>query len=70
MSAPCMSGTDVGVRVHATMTLVLSVVMIGLGVALVVRTLAVGGGQVGVLVGLLFVGLGAGRFYLTRKAGS
>jgi hypothetical protein len=51
------------------MTLVLSVVMIGLGVALVVRTLAVGGGEVGILVGILFVGLGAGRFYLTRKAG-
>ena len=55
-------------RTHATMTQVLALVMIGLGVALLARTLAAGGGQVGILVGLLFVGLGAGRFYLARKA--
>jgi hypothetical protein len=51
------------------MTQLLSLVMIGLGLALLVRTLAAGGGQVGILVGLMFVGLGAGRLYLSRKAG-
>jgi hypothetical protein len=54
-------------RGHAGLTTVLSVVTIGLGVALVARTLAEGGGQVGILLGLLFVGLGAGRLYLARK---
>ena len=56
-------------RTHATITQLLSVVMIGLGVALVARTLAAGGGQVGIIVGLLFVGLGAGRLYLSRRVG-
>jgi hypothetical protein len=51
------------------MTQLLCLVMIGLGVALLARTLAAGGGQVGILVGLLFIGLGAGRLYLARKAG-
>jgi hypothetical protein len=54
-------------RAHAAITQLLSLVMIGLGVALVARTLAAGGGQVGIVVGLLFVGLGAGRLYLARK---
>lgn len=54
-------------RGHAGLTTVLSVVTIGLGVALVARTLAEGGGQVGIFLGLLFVGLGAGRLYLARK---
>ena len=40
-----------------------------LGAALVVRTLAAGGGQVGIVVGVLFLGLGAGRLYLARRAG-
>ena len=56
-------------RIHTTMTQVLSLVIAALGVALLVRTLAAGGGQVGILIGLLFLGLGAGRFYLSRKAG-
>jgi hypothetical protein len=51
------------------MTQVLSLVIAALGVALLVRTLAAGGGQAGILIGLLFLGLGAGRFYLSRKAG-
>ena len=54
-------------RAHAAVTQVLAVVTMLLGVALLARTLAAGGGQVGVLVGLLFVGLGAGRLYLARK---
>jgi hypothetical protein len=45
---------------------VLGVLAIGLGIALIVRT-AVEGGGVGILIGLLFVGLGAGRLYLLRR---
>ena len=57
-------------RAHAAVTQALSLVMIGLGVALLARTLLAGGGEVGILLGLLFVGLGGGRLYLARKAGS
>jgi hypothetical protein len=45
---------------------VFGVVAIGLGIALIVRT-AIAGGGVGILIGLLFVGLGAGRLYLLRR---
>jgi len=51
------------------MTQVLSLVLAALGIAILVRTLAAGGGQVGILIGLMFLGLGVGRFYLARKAG-
>jgi hypothetical protein len=46
-----------------------SVVIIGFGVAMLVLTLARGGGPlaVGVLFGLLFIALGAGRLYLSRR---
>lgn len=42
------------------------VVAIGIGIALIVRT-AVAGGGVGIVIGLLFVVLGAGRLYLLRR---
>ena len=48
-------------------TLVFGVVSIGLGVALLVETAAVGGGSTGYVLGLLFLGLGAGRLYLLRR---
>jgi hypothetical protein len=41
-------------------------VAIGLGVALIVRTIVNGGG-VGIVIGLLFIGLGVGRLYLLRR---
>ena len=46
----------------------LAVVMVLLGVAILARTLAAGGGPLalGVLLGLLFVAAGAGRLYLER----
>jgi hypothetical protein len=47
--------------------LVFAVVAIGLGIALLVETVAVGGGAVGYLLGVLFVGLGIGRLYLLRR---
>ena len=64
-----MAKWDTAVRAHAAVTQLLSLVMIGLGLALLVRTLAAGGGQVGILLGVLFVGLGAGRLYLSRRVG-
>ena len=47
---------------------VFAVVMVLLGVAIVVRTLAAGGGPLalGILFGLLFIAAGAGRLYVER----
>ena len=47
--------------------LVFGVIAIGLGIALLAETAAAGGGTVGYVLGLLFVGLGAGRLYLARR---
>ena len=51
------------------MTRVLSALMVVIGVAIIVRTVAAGGGPVtlGVLLGLLFVAAGAGRLYAERR---
>jgi hypothetical protein len=46
-------------------TAVISVVTMGLGVALIAATVIHGGG-IGVLLGVLFLVLGAGRLYLAR----
>jgi len=48
---------------------IFSVAVIGFGVAILVVTLARGGGPlaVGVLFGLLFIALGSGRLYLSRR---
>ena len=48
-------------------TAVFGVLSIGLGIALIVRTAAAGGGAVGYLLGPLFVALGLGRLYLLRR---
>ena len=47
--------------------LVFGAISIVLGVALLVETVAVGGGTAGYLLGVLFVGLGVGRLYLLRR---
>jgi hypothetical protein len=56
--------------VRALSTIVLSILMIVIGIAMVARTLAAGGGPLatGLLLGLLFVAAGAGRMYLQRRA--
>lgn len=56
-------------QLHRSSTRVLSVAMIVIGIVLVVRTLAAGGGAiaVGVLLGVLFVAAGAGRLYLQYR---
>jgi hypothetical protein len=50
-------------------TQVLSAAMVVIGIALIVRTLADGGGPiaVGVIFGLLFLAAGAGRLYVERR---
>jgi uncharacterized membrane protein HdeD (DUF308 family) len=53
-------------ELHRQTTAVLSVVLIVLGVAIVVRTLVAGGGAtaIGLLLGVLFVAAGLGRLYV------
>ena len=50
-------------------TLVLSGLMVVLGLAILVRTIAAGGGPLatGILFGLLFVAAGAGRLWVERR---
>jgi hypothetical protein len=50
-------------------TRILSLAMLVIGLAIVVRTVAEGGGPLafGLLVGLLFMAAGAGRLYLERQ---
>lgn len=57
-------------QLHRTVTRVLSLAMIVLGVLLVVRTLDAGGGAaaLGVILGALFVAAGAARLWLQRGA--
>jgi peptidoglycan/LPS O-acetylase OafA/YrhL len=56
-------------RLHRAATLVLSILMMLVGVAIAARTLAHGGGPaaLGVLVGLLFVAAGGARLYLQTR---
>jgi hypothetical protein len=50
-------------------TLVMSLLMIGLGVAMIAVTLTNGGGPVafGLIIGLLFVAAGGGRLWVLRR---
>ena len=52
---------------HRRAVYVFGALAIVLGVALVVETAVLGGGALGFALGLLFVGLGAGRLYLLRN---
>jgi hypothetical protein len=55
--------------IHRRATLVLSAVMLVLGLAIVVVTLANGGGPLalGILLGVLFAGAGGGRLFVTWR---
>jgi hypothetical protein len=59
------SGRDI----HRSVTMLLSAVMAVLGIVILIRTIAAGGGPVslGVLFGVLFIAAGAGRFYVTWR---
>ena len=48
----------------------MAVLLVAIGVALLVRTAAEGGGALGFLLGGLFVALGVARFTLERKRGA
>ncbi|HEY4346504.1 MAG TPA: hypothetical protein VGM80_02870 [Gaiellaceae bacterium] len=54
-------------RANFTVAILLAYVVIGLGVALIVVTLAQGGGEVGLLLGGMFLAAGCGRLYLARR---
>jgi hypothetical protein len=56
-------------EVHRNASLVLSAAMLVLGIAMIVRALAGGGGAlaVGVIFGTLFVVAGAGRIWVARR---
>jgi hypothetical protein len=55
------------VRSRKAVTGVLSLVLIGVGVAVLVEATVVGGGTVGYVFGVLFVLAGAGRLYLSTR---
>ena len=50
-------------------TQVLSALMVLIGIAILVRTIAEGGGAtaIGILLGVLFMAAGAGRLYVERR---
>jgi hypothetical protein len=52
---------------YSVAVLFFSVLFAAIGVALLVRTAAAGGGVVGYVLGALFVVLGVARFTLERK---
>jgi hypothetical protein len=56
-------------EVYRGATRIFAVVILGFGIAIVVITLAEGGGPLsaGLLLGLLFSALGAGRLYLALR---
>ena len=50
-------------------TTILSVLLLGLGVAVIIRTVLLGvGGGLGLLLGTLLLAAGAARLYLARRA--
>lgn len=58
-----------GRGLHRGATLLLSAAMVVIGLAMLVRTLGAGGGPLtlGIVLGVLFVAAGAGRFYFTWR---
>lgn len=56
-------------RFYRSAVVVFSIVFVGIGFALLVRTAVEGGGFVGFLLGGLFIALGAGRLTIERKRG-
>ena len=54
-------------KAYSAAILVFSLLFVGIGLALLVRTAAAGGGIVGYVLGALFVALGVARFVVERK---
>jgi hypothetical protein len=59
-------------EVYRGVTRVFAVLIIGFGITIVAVTLAGGGGisAIGLWIGLIFTGLGAGRLYLSLRSPS
>ena len=59
-----------GRDVHRAGTQALSIVLLLIGIALIVRTIAAGGGAgaLGIVLGVLFVAAGAGRLWVARRS--
>ncbi len=59
-------------EVYRGVTRLFAVLIIGFGITIVAVTLAQGGGigAIGLWIGLIFTGLGAGRLYLSLRAPS
>jgi hypothetical protein len=55
------------VKPYSVAVLVFSLLFVAIGVALLARTAAAGGGVVGYVLGGLFIVLGVARFTLERK---
>ena len=58
-------------RIYGGSVRALSLVMLGLGVVIIVKTIAAGGGplSIGILLGLAFVAVGVGRLWLASRMG-
>ena len=58
-------------RLHGSATRTMSVIMIVIGIALIIRTLAAGGTVIatGIVLGVLFVVAGAARLYVQLRSG-
>jgi hypothetical protein len=56
-------------QLYSSSTRIFSIAMIVIGIALIVRTLAAGGGAIatGIVLGVLFVLAGAARMYLQLR---
>ena len=67
MIAPMAAPPD---EVYRGVTRLFSAIILGFGAAIVIVTLANGGGPLstGILMGVLFMALGAGRLYLATRA--
>jgi multisubunit Na+/H+ antiporter MnhB subunit len=59
-------------QVYRAVSRLFAVIIVGFGLAILIVTLANGGGplSLGVLLGLVFTGLGAGRLYLSLRSGA
>ena len=53
--------------VYRWAVVVFSLVFVGIGVALLARTAALGGGVTGFVLGALFIALGVGRLTIERR---
>lgn len=56
-------------KAYRAAVLAFAVTFVGIGIALLAVTAARGGGELGFLLGALFVALGAGRIALLRRGG-